>query len=96
MENVKKAENIAWKDLYSNKPLTTPHRLIGITTDKVSGTDTTISVGEIYNQLLLTCKVEKMESLIESLEESALGSYFAARQKYMSELIQLRRWKTSL
>lgn len=89
-ENVKKAENIAWKDLYSNKPLTTSYRLIGITTDKVSGTDTTISIGEIYNQLLLTCKVEKMESLIESpLEESALGSYFAARQKYMSELISL-------
>lgn len=96
-ESIKKAENIEWKDLYSNKSLTTPYRLIGITTDKVSGTDTTISVGEIYNQLLLTCKVEKMESLIESpLKENELGSYFMARQKYMSELISLGDGKRAL
>ena len=87
-ESVKRNEAITWKDLIGGQTVTVPHRQVDITTANVVGTDTTINIGEVYNRLQLTCKVEKMDSLVESpLEESALRSYFIARQKYMTELV---------
>lgn len=52
----------------------------------MTDTDTTISVGEVYNRLLLTAKVESMESVIESpLDDDLLKSPYKNYQKYMTE-----------
>ena len=87
-ESVKRAASITWQNLLTGQTSETPYRKMDIRTGDVIGDDTTMSIGEVYNQLLLTCKVEKMEQLIESpLEDSALRSDFPAKQKYMNEFI---------
>lgn len=83
-ESVKGDERIYWRDLLTGASVTTARQ----TTDIVTGlvTDTTISVGEVYNKIMLTAKVESMESVIESpLDNDLLKSPFSNKQKYMTE-----------
>lgn len=59
---------------------------IEIIQDIVADCDTTISIGEVYNRLSLTCDIKNLESLIESpLDSDSLTSPYANRQKYMTE-----------
>lgn len=54
--------------------------------DMCSGTDTSISIGEVYNRLELTAEVEKVEDLIESpLESGSLYNVCRRYQKYIRE-----------
>ena len=50
----------------SNSTKTTAHQAVTIALANVADCDTTISIGDVYNQLLLTAKVENIESVIES------------------------------
>lgn len=87
-ESMKRTADITWQDISTREVITMPRQQLDIRTENVLGSDTQLSIGEVYNQLLLTCKVEKMEQLIESpLEDSALRSDFPAKQKYMNEFI---------
>lgn len=53
-----------------------------------AGTDTNITVDEVYNQISLTCELNDQDVLIESpLDEESLTSVFKNRQLYMQELI---------
>ena len=85
-ETVKGEQRIYWRDLLTGASVTTTRQSIDIETKVVTDTDTTISVGEVYNRLMLTAKVESMESVIESpLDDDLLGNRYGRRQKYMTE-----------
>lgn len=85
-ETVKGSERIYWRDLLTGASVTTARQATDIQTSIVTDTDTTISVGEVYNKLLLTAKVESMESVIESpLDDDLLKSPYSNKQKYMTE-----------
>lgn len=85
-EVVKASDNIGWGDLLTGNQILMQRNLTNITTGIVLDTDTTISVGEVYNQLLLTCRIESMESVIESpLDNDLLKSPYSNKQKYMTE-----------
>lgn len=85
-ESVKGAEPITWKELITGATMTTARPVTEFSLSNVVGTDNTISIGEVYNQILLTCKTEGVDSLIESpLDEDALKSPFSNRQKYITE-----------
>lgn len=85
-ESVKGDERIYWRDLLTGASVTTARQTTDIVTGLVTDTDTTISVGEVYNKIMLTAKAESMESVIESpLDNDLLKSPFSNKQKYMTE-----------
>ena len=85
-ESVKGDGRIVWRDLLTGVSVTTDRQTTDIVTGLVTDTDTTISVGEVYNKIVLTAKVERMESLIESpLDDDLLKSPYCNKQKYMTE-----------
>ncbi len=85
-ESVKGDERICWRDLLADASVTTARQTTDIVTGLVTDTDTTISVGEVYNKIMLTAKVERMESVIESpLDNDLLKSPYCNKQKYMTE-----------
>ncbi|KGF18512.1 hypothetical protein HMPREF1640_03520 [Prevotella sp. S7-1-8] len=85
-ESVKSQQPIRWRDLVSAQESVTTRQRVDISNANVVGQDTTISVGEVYNQLLLTCKTGSVENVIESpFDNDTLGSPYNAKQKYMTE-----------
>jgi hypothetical protein len=79
-------DEITWKALNTGETLTMPHRVVDFTIGNAADTDTSISIGEVYNQISLTCDVEDVDSLIDSpLSEDSLTSPYSNRQKYMTE-----------
>lgn len=85
-ESVKGDERIYWRDLLTGASVTTARQTTDIVTGLVTDTDTKISVGEVYNKIMLTAKVESMESVIESpLDNDLLKSPYSSKQKYMTE-----------
>lgn len=85
-ESVKGNDSIYWRDIVSGERMPMNRQSVDISTENVTGTDTTISVGEVFNQILLTCKIESVESVIESpLDDDLLKSPFSNKQKYMTE-----------
>lgn len=84
---VKGSSDISWMALNdTTKTATTSRGTTTIETAIAADTDTTISVGEVFNQLLLTCKIESVESVIESpLDDDLLVSPYGNKQKYMTE-----------
>lgn len=85
-ESVKSTNAISWRELITGNTKTTNRICIELALSNVAGSDTTISIGEVYNQILLTCKVESVESVIESpLDDNALVSPYSNKQKYLTE-----------
>ena len=77
---------VVWTDLRDGTKKTTSRKTVTISLANASDDSTTISIGEAYNQLLLTANIETMDDVIESpLEESLLDSPFANKQLYMTE-----------
>lgn len=86
-ESVKAApDKIIWHDIVANSTKTTAQQAVTIALANVADCDTTISIGDVYNQLLLTAKVEDIESVIKSpLDEDLLVSPYINKQKYLTE-----------
>lgn len=86
-ESVKAApDKIIWHDIVANSTKTTAQQAVTIALANVVDCDTTISIGDVYNQLLLTAKVENIESVIESpLDDDLLVSPYINKQKYLTE-----------
>ena len=86
-ESVKAApDKIIWHDIVANSTKTTAQQAVTIALANVADCDTTISIGDVYNQLLLTAKVEDIESVIEStLDYDLLVSPYINKQKYLTE-----------
>lgn len=60
--------------------------VVEITPAVVDSDDTTISIGETYNRILLTCKTESVDTIMENpLDDDSLTSPYPSRQMYMSE-----------
>lgn len=79
-------DKIIWNDIVANSTKTTAQQAVTIALANVADCDTTISIGDVYNQLLLTAKVEDIESVIESpLDEDLLVSPYINKQKYLTE-----------
>lgn len=87
-ETVKGDGEICWKDLWGGGTVTTERTVTDIARGLVMGADTEISIGECYNQLLLTCEVKTMDSVVESpLDEDGMVNGYATKQKYATEYI---------
>lgn len=86
-ESVKATPNkIIWHDIVANSTKTTTQQAVTIALANVADCDTTISIGDVYNQLLLTAKVEDIESVIESpLDDDLIVSPYINKQKYLTE-----------
>ena len=79
-------DKIIWHDIVANGTKTTAQQAVTIALANVADCDTTISIGDVYNQLLLTAKVEDIESVIESpLDDDLLASPYINKQKYLTE-----------
>ena len=79
-------DKIIWHDIVANSTKATPQQAVTIALANVADCDTTISIGDVYNQLLLTAKVEDIESVIESpLDDDLLVSPYINKQKYLTE-----------
>lgn len=79
-------DKIIWHDIVANSTKTTEQQAVTIALANVADCDTTISIGDVYNQLLLTAKVEDIESVIESpLDDDLLVSPYINKQKYLTE-----------
>lgn len=79
-------DKIIWHDIVANNTKTTAQQAVTIALANVADCDTTISIGDVYNQLLLTAKVEDIESVIESpLDDDLLVSPYINKQKYLTE-----------
>ena len=79
-------DKIIWHDIVANGTKTTTQQAVTIALANVADCDTTISIGDVYNQLLLTAKVEDIESVIESpLDDDLLVSPYINKQKYLTE-----------
>lgn len=79
-------DKIIWRDVITNDTQTTAQANVTISLGNVADCDTTVNVGEVYNQLLLTAKIEGVESIIESpLDDDLLDSPFVNKQKYITE-----------
>ncbi len=77
-ESVKSTNAITWRELTTNVVKTTTKNCIVFDVGNTASNDTTISIGEVFNQILLTCKVESVESVIESpLDDNALVSPYS-------------------
>lgn len=96
-ESVKAApDKIIWHDIVANGTKTTPQQAVTIALANVADCDTTISIGDVYNQLLLTAKVEDIESVIESpLDDDLLVSPYINKQKYLTEYSSDGKGKTA-
>lgn len=80
------SDKIIWHDIVANSTKTTAQQAVTIALTNVADCDTTISIGDVYNQLLLTAKVEDIESVIESpLDDDLLVSPYINKQKYLTE-----------
>lgn len=79
-------DKIIWHDIVANSTKTTAQQAVTIALANVADCDTTISIGDVYNQLLLTAKVEDIESVTESpLDDDLLVSPYINKQKYLTE-----------
>ena len=79
-------DKIIWHDIVENTTKQTAQQAVTIALGNAADCDTTISIDEVYNQLLLTAKVEDIESVIESpLDDDLLVSPYSNKQKYLTE-----------
>lgn len=87
-ETVKGQTSTVWCDIAAEPPAnwTRTYPRVTLSNETAADTDTQINIGETYNQILLTCKVESVENVIESpLDDDLLTSPYVHRQKYMTE-----------
>lgn len=86
-ESIKSGDPISWYDLFASSYKSTDKHCITIDLSNAASTDTTISIGEVFNQILLTCKVESIESIIQSpLDTSMSFSPYENKQLYLTEI----------
>ena len=80
--------NTQWYNLTTNQTVTPSSRLIYIRNVEFAGSNTSITVDSVYNQISLTCDIEDQETLINNpLDKDKLKSYYGGRQPYMNEYI---------
>lgn len=87
-ETVKDDKPIVWKDILNGMEVTDNRSTVTIRTGIVADTGTSISIGEVFNQILLACKTTEIDNVIESpLDGDTLIQLYDNRQKYITEFI---------
>ena len=87
-DSLRNATRIEWRSIGGENNRTTEIDTIEISTDIAEGTSTSISVGEVFNQIKLTCKVEAIEELISNpLDDDTLEDPYTNAQKYLTEYV---------
>lgn len=82
------AEGATWYALNGDEAWKDTARLVTLSADNVEGCDAEISIGEVYNQLLLTAVMERAENAVENpLDSESLTNVYDGMQKYMTEYI---------
>ncbi len=86
-ETVKATGNIAWRDLLTGQIAPSSQcQSVTIANEIAEDCDTNVSVGEVFNQVQVTCEVNEIENVIESpLDDSALIQLYNNYQQYCTE-----------
>ncbi|MBR4926424.1 MAG: hypothetical protein IKZ61_11880 [Prevotella sp.] len=85
-ETCKSGGSISWCDIVRGGSETMWPDTVAIETSIAADCDTVISLCEVFNQILLTCSVEKADNVIESpLDGDLLTSPYTWFQKYCTE-----------
>lgn len=88
LDTLKGTAPVKWQTLDGKTVETAARREVTISTAIASGTDTRLSVNEVYNRIELTCEPTDVETVVESpLDESSRISPYPAMQLYMTEYI---------
>lgn len=91
-----KDKNSQWVDIVTGDILTTAPKTITMTSAMHSADDTSITIGECFNQVELTVNIDNIEEVITSpLDSDSLTSLFSNKQKYMTEIIAEGEGKTA-
>lgn len=86
LASLRGAASVAWRDIYTGAATSVTRKTVTLTDAIAADTDASISVGEVYNQIRITCSVEEMGSVIESpLSADGLISPYTGRQRYVTE-----------
>ena len=75
-----------WVDIVSGEIHNFIPSNITITSEHYAESDTSISVGEVYNQISVNCTLENQDTLIDNPLSDAV-SHFKSKQLYMTEYI---------
>lgn len=87
-DSLRQADQISWRSIGGESAMTTAIDTIEINPDIAEGTNTSISVGEVFNQIKLTCKVEAIDEIISNpLDEDTLTDPYTNSQKYLTEYV---------
>lgn len=82
------AEVVTWYALNGDETWKSAAQLVTLSAANVEGCDAEISIGEVYNQLLLTAVMERAEDVVENpLDSGSLTNAYDGMQKYMTEYI---------
>lgn len=85
-QSLRQGSEIEWHDLLSTATQTTEAPTIDISLDTVEGDGTQISIGEVWNQLRLTCDVDAIDTMVSNpLDDEQLSSPYTNYQKYLTE-----------
>ena len=76
----------AWVDIVSGEKHNFIPSNITISAEHYAESDTSISVGEVYNQISVNCNLENQDTLIDNPLSDA-KSHFKSKQLYMTEYI---------
>ena len=83
---VRASGDIMWCELVGDTSSMKRKATLTFSLENVEGTDTQISIGEVYNRFELTCEVKKIESIVESpLDGDLTTSLYDNHQLYMRE-----------
>lgn len=85
-DSLRDREAISWTTLTGGASGVTVIKDITISSAIAMDTDASISIGEVYNRIELTCDVTEMENLIESpLDSGSMKSPYTNKQLYVTE-----------
>ena len=85
-DSLKDREAISWTTLTGGASGVTVIKDITISPAIAMDTDASISIGEVYNRIELTCDITEMENLIESpLDSDSMKSPYTNKQLYVTE-----------
>ena len=85
-ETLRKATAIDWRAVGGGEVTQQTRKLIDIDLANAEGTGTNISVGEIFNQLKLTCNTEAIEYIVSNpLDSADLTTPYDRSQLYLTE-----------
>ena len=89
---------VTWQDMTGNQTsnvVTNPVQR-AITSSLAAGTDCTMTIGECYNRIKLTCTTADITDVIKSpLDSEELSSPYTSRQRYFTEIISEGNGKTA-